>query len=34
MIRRIVPPLGWKTGSPLPISVGNENRSSSAPSLR
>src|ERR1700748_175129 len=30
----MMPPLGWKTGRPLPISVGNENRSSSAPSLR
>ena len=29
-----MPPLGWNTGRPLPISVGNENRSSSAPSLR
>ena len=30
----IIPPLGWKTASPLPISAGKENRSSSAPSLR
>ena len=29
----MVPPLGWKIGRPLPISAGNENRSSSAPSL-
>jgi hypothetical protein len=34
MTRLMVPPLGWNTGGPLPISVGNENRSSSAPSLR
>src|ERR1700735_108665 len=30
----MVPPLGWNNGSPLPTSGGNENRSSSAPSLR
>ena len=33
-LRRMVAPLGWKTARPEPISVGNENRSSSAPILR
>ena len=34
MTRRTTPPFGWKIGSPLPISSGKLNRSSSAPSRR
>ena len=30
----MMPPLGWKTARPGPISPGKEKRSSSAPSLR
>ena len=34
MMRRTSAPFGWNTARPEPISSGNENRSSSTPSLR
>ncbi|MDF9812142.1 hypothetical protein M2266_001373 [Streptomyces sp. SPB162] len=34
MTRRMMPPRGWKTARPEPISSGIEKRSSSEPSLR